>query len=238
MKFAIAKEHRDFFHQQGIIEFEDFLTSDQVEGLNQAINQALASRMGIRPEKWHHVSAEQAFLHGRDLWRSSDELRKWTCQPRFAEIAAELVEKKPIRLGYDQLFPALYPTQSMVKQAVYTPFIHQSTHLETISCLKGLVCGLMFCLSSPETSAAPQLPEGIDIFPRQPGYATFIHPHVLFNFHHLFQHLGQRFYLIVYTQALAHYYFQPQDPHTHQLKHLGYIFNDKLSDKLNPIVYR
>lgn len=242
MKFAIAKEHRDFFQKQGIIEFEDFLSSDQLKLFNQAVDQALAERLSMPVERLKLLPSESFFAQGRDLSRANEVLRKYVCQARFAEIASELIEKKPLRLGYDQLFPARYQAKfgPEQKQKVYTQFIEQTTDLETISCLQGVVCGLMLCLgttgqSIPEESVPV---EGIDIYPRQPGHAIYFNPKTAINLHNLYAHPGQRFYLIVYTQATAHYQLQTHDPHTHTLKHLGYVFNDKLNDKLHPIVYR
>jgi hypothetical protein len=237
MKVAIAKEHRDFFQKQGVIEFQDFLSLEQVEAFNQAINQALLSKINVSPEKWRHLSSEQVFINGRDLWRSNEELRKLISQPRLAAIASELIQKKPLRLGYDQLFPARHPTSITNATSVYGKFIHQTVTLEEISCLTGVLCGLMICLSAPDSEKADNEFKPT-IFPRQPGYVTFFQPTCSFNLEDLYQYPNQRFYLIVYTQAITHYQLQAKDPHTHALKSLGYVFNDKLSDKLNPIVYR
>ncbi len=243
MKLAIAKEHRDFFQKQGFIEFEDFLSQNDLILFDRAINQALSQRIKTFQEKGEQVASEQLFLRGRDLWRSDEELRTLVCQSRFARIVSELIEKKPLRLGYDQLFPSLYPTSlRKASSSIYTGFIQQTTTLNEISCLQGIVCGLMLALfaSNPENQEMGQVKEseGVDIFPHRPGQVIFFQPHIPINLTYLYQHSGQRFLLIVYTQSLACYQLQVQDPHTHFLKHLGYIFNDRLSDKLNPIVYR
>ncbi|QLH36192.1 MAG: hypothetical protein HWD61_08680 [Parachlamydiaceae bacterium] len=44
--------------------------------------------------------------------------------------------------------------------------------------------------------------------------------------------------LLAFADFRTVYILNENDPHTHTLKHLGYVFGDKLSDKLNPIVYR
>ncbi len=241
MKFATAKEHRDFFQKQGWIEFEGFISNDQLALTNQAIDQVLSERLNVSLDRLRLLPSEQFYVQGRDLWRSNPTLRKFVTQMRFAEIAADLIEKKPLRLGYDQLFPARQQHTQFSKATpqVYSCFLEQTASLESVSCLKGVICGLVLALSSKQEESADQVSsEGIDVFPSQPGNAIFFQPSVPVKWNNLYAHLGQRFYLVVYTQASAHYQSQPQDPHTHALKRLGYVFNDKLGDKLHPIVYR
>ena len=248
MKFATAKEHRDFFQKNGWIEFEDFISNEQLILINQSINQVLSDRLKVTPQRLRTISSENIYMQGRDLWRSNSPLQKFISQPRFGEIVSELVEKKVFRLGYDQLLPARYQVQfSESTSKIYTKFLEQSLTLEAVSCLQGVTCGIMFALGEIENQESTnEMPasgsgdnsEGINVFPSKPGRVIFFQPNVNINWHELYSNPGQSFYLIVYTQATAHYQLQPQDPHTHDLKRLGYIFNDKLSDKLHPIVYR
>ncbi|MBA3721837.1 MAG: hypothetical protein H0W88_05495 [Parachlamydiaceae bacterium] len=242
MKFAIAKEHRDFFNKHGGVEFDNFLTPEQVNQFNSAIDLALSQRLDVEVEKLRKVNSEQLFINGRDLWRLNTDLRKLVSQPRLAEIASELIESKPLRLGYDQLFPARHSANwsNTTANQVYSNFLLQSTSLEQISCLQGVLCGVMLCLSSPSQTQLENIEEeeGLDIFPSQAGNALFFQPTALFNLRKLLRHSEQRYYLVVYTQTQANYIFQSGDPLTHELKHLGYVLNDKLTDKLNPIIYR
>jgi hypothetical protein len=238
MKFAIAKEHRDFFQKNGWIEFENFLTPSQVSQLDYAIDQTLVTRLNIKADNLRLASTEDCFLKGHDLWRSNEDIQKITCYPRFAEIASELIEKKPLRLAYDQFFPyrddqlkiPLKTTQT------YKDFLNQAISLEEVSCIQGMACGLMIALK--DLKELEEDIEGVDIFPQRAGQAIFFQPQTLVNWHNLYSHLGQRFYLITYSYASAYYQLKPKDPHTHALKHLGYVFNDKLLDKLNPIIFR
>ncbi len=241
MKFATAKEHRNFFQNHGWIEFEELISNDQLTLANQAIDQVLAERLNASPERLRLLPSEQLYLQGHDLWRSNSILRKLVTQTRFAEIASELIEKKPLRLGCDQLFPARHQQTQLSATApqVYTHFLEQTTTLEAVSCLQGVTCGLMLSLGGKETVPFEKIPsEGADIFPSQPGHVIFFRPNIPIKWDSLYLHEGQRFYLIVYTQMSAHYQLQPQDPHTHALKRLGYVFNDKLNDRLHPIIYR
>lgn len=241
MKYSTAKEHRDFFQKHGWIEFEGLLSIDQLKGLNEGVDQVLAERLNVPLSRLKTFGSEKIYLHGHDLWRSKMFLQKLITQTRFAEIAAELIEKKPLRLGYDQLFPARkHKPFSDEAAQVYSQFIDQTTSLQAVCCLQGVICGFMIALSQPEGEASEEKPllDGIDIFPSKFGNVIYFQPNIPINWNHLYSHLGQRFYMVVYTQAYAHYQLEVKDPHTHSLKRLGYIFNDKLNDALNPIIYR
>jgi|GEM_PF-693459 len=239
MKFATTKQHRDFFHKEGWIEFEGCLSNEQTLLANQAIDQVMADRLHVLPHHLHLLSSEKLYLQGRDLWRSHPLLHKLATRVYFGEIAAELVEKNSLRLGYDQLFSServLFP-QEVSSWPV--PFLQQILSLETVSCLQGVMCGLLLALGGKEhVSQGKSRAPGIDIFPSEAGRIIFFRADIPVDWGRLRLRREQRFYMIVYTQALAHYRLEPQDPHTHALKHLGYVFNDKLRDKFHPMVYR
>lgn len=244
MKFATSKEQRDFFQKNGWIEFEEMLSNDQLALMNQALDQVIAARLNVAPEKLGALAAEKIYLQGHDVWRSHPFLQKIATQTRLAEIGAGLIEKKILRLGYDQFFLGP-PKKSHVldNRSLFYQFLEKTTSLETVSCLQGVTCGLVFALGGNENVFPEEKPSsfethGMEIFPSQAGHAIFFQSHLPIHWSRLFELQGQRFYLIVYTNPTAHYQLQPEDPHTHALKRLGYIINDKLNDKLNPIVYR
>lgn len=241
MKCAIAKEHRDFFQKQGWIEFEELLSDSQLVLAQQAIERILAERVKVGPERLPSFPATPLYLHGRDLWRSHPSLFPSAAHIRFVQVASDLLEKKPLRLGYDQFLPAC-PDEAPFAETesqIYTRFLMQTADLTTVSCLEGIACGVMLALDN-EDSALPNEtpPEALDVFSKQRGHVIFFRPDAPVQWNRLYAHPGCRFYLIVYTQASAHYRLQPSDPHTHALKRLGYVFNDKLNDRLHPIIYR
>lgn len=244
MKFAVAKEHKDFFYKHGWIEFEKFISPEQLESINAAVDQSLADRLKIPLYKLPHHPSETFFLHGRDLSRSVPELRSFVLQARFAEIASELLEQKPLRLGYDQLFPARYSHSDHSfdpkSKKPYKSFIEQTATIEEVSSLEGVLGGLMICLKSESTQSPTGKIEttGVDVFPSLPGQVIFFSPSTRINWNNFYAHEGHRFYLIVYAQSTTLYQLKARDPHAHYLKQLGYIINEKLTDKLNPIVYR
>lgn len=227
MKFSIAKEHKDFFEKEGWIEFEEIVTDAQINQFNQAIDQALNKRLNRKLDK---VSQEEIFAAGRDLSREHDALRKLVTQPRLAEIASSLVEKKPLRLGYDQLLPAFTPSlfHDLEPQS-YEKFINLAGNLEAVSSVNNVAAGVIICLG-PKSDEEPLL--------FNKGHVVFFNPQAPLALVRLKSHPGQRYLLIVYTEKVSNYILQPEDPHTHDLKKLDYVFNDKLSDKTHPIVHR
>lgn len=242
MRFTVNKEQRDFFQKNGWIEFSDLFKEDQIKAIQRPLEETLAERLRIPLALVGKQPAGRLFQQGRDLWRSNAILQQFVMQPRFGDIVVELIGKKVLRLGYDQFFPALDSSSLLSRSPAYAPFMEKGLSLEEISSIKGILCGVVIALGEKREGDLHQEErtpsETIPIFPSQPGHILFFLPHLPIAWDQLANCWGQHFYLIVYTSALSSYQLQPNDPHTHSFKHLGYIFNDSLSDKLNPIVYR
>lgn len=247
MKFAIAKEHRDFFNKHSRIEFENFVAPEQLLHVNRIVDETLAERLHITPERIPFIPSESLYLEGHDLWRSNAELRKFVSQPRFAEIASELIEQKTLRLGYDQFLPARSrntpPYES--EQKLYGRFLDRVATLDETGSLEGNAVAFLICLNEPsgasETDSSEKEPienEKKDIFPRTPGRAVFFKPSLSVDWSNLYMHKGRRYYLIVYTGLSAFYRLNPLDPHSHSLKHLGHLIDRPLTDKFNPVIRR
>lgn len=236
MKNAVAKEHRDFFQKEGWIEFEGIFTPAQINQYNSAIDEALSQRLKVTPAQLSKISSEKIFLQSRDLWRSSDVLRKLICHPKLAEIAVALTDQRLVRLGYDQLLPAP-PMKNVVNEQIYAPFLQKKVPLDDISCVKGLIGGVLIPLS-PAIPESSDQNDGPDLFSTTQGNVIIVSPTGLIDLKNLYRHPGSRYYLIVYADAFATYCMQPNDPQGSMLKSLGYVYNDKLLDRLHPIIYR
>ncbi len=230
MKFAIAAEHRHYFHHHQLLELEGLLSPIQAASLVESIKAAVFKRSG--PSKGH-LSANEQFMLAHDIWRSDPAIAKIVMQLEFAKIAAELTHSRVVRLGYDQWFP---PISSLSDRAsTYDELLSTPVSLRSVSCLQGVICGLMLCLSDfPDRHDVSY--EGV--FSRVKGNGVFIAPERGIDFPTLCQRFGQQFLLIVYTEKTALYTMQESDPHVHELKKLGYVFGDKLNDRLHPIICR
>lgn len=206
MKFVIDLNQKNYFKQNQFIEFEDLLNPAHLHKLQQGIDQAVDQGQD------------------RDVWRSGKATRNIVTQKQLAETAYELIEHKPIRLGFDQYFP-------LHNQEEYARLLQRRITLAEFCCLQGVLCGLMLCVRSGNDTASAS------VFSHRAGNGIYFNPMYEIDFSPL-QSSDASYLLIVYVHANSVYIKQDNDPNLHALKHLGYTFGDKLKDNLNPIVYR
>lgn len=225
MKFAVDSAHRDFFKNNLAIEFQEFFTADQIQHLREQLMSSLKQRLKEKGVAFDKATSEQLYLTGRDLWRSSADLRKFVAQSKLADIAADLLEERQIRLGYDQYVP-LPPSHQEKLDSAYHSLLRSELTLNSASCIQGILCGAMIALQDEPETKSP-------IFPTRAGNVIYFDPAAPLAFSE-----GCEALMIVYTRAKAQYILQPNDPNTHDFKKLGYVFGDSLKDKLNPNLKR
>lgn len=220
MKFALASEHRDFFRKNKLIEFDDVLDEEQLQALQASIDAIMAARLKVAKKFLEQMPID--FFHsGRDLWRDSDIGRKIALSRYLADVAAELIEQKPLRIAYDQLIVA-----------GDDPYLPSKTLIE-MSCMQGILGGLMLCLKEGENND-----KQISLFSNKAGSGVFFAADVVVDFHELSKHSGQRYLMIVYTHSTSVYAPNFSDPNVHYLKQFGYNFGDKLSERWHPLLNR
>ncbi len=169
-------------------------------------------------------------------------MKKIILSRSLSGIASELVEQKPLRFGYDSFFPAVTKTPG---RNSYETFLQTTPTLQEMSCIQGVLCGAMLCLSGNdvvEVTDSQELDNDTDvvttsIFSKIPGNAVFFAPDWPLPLHEIFQNPGFTYLLIVYTKDNAVYLAEQGDPHLHNFKRLGYNFGDRLKEPLHPIVY-
>lgn len=242
MNFAVLGEHRDFFRKHQWIECEQLIPPTRLERLVAGVEQALSSRLKQpislkNGEALLHHSADLLFRHGRDLWRENKEVKKILFSKNLAEVAAELIEAKPLRFGYDQLLlpplsawqveNALQAIQMKAQNSPAVPF-------DQMSCIQGVACGAIVCIQAP-LHLSPAL--GASFFPKTPGNVLIFKPTFAVPFQQLWTLPGFLYLMLVYAKPNAVYYLQQNDPHAHAFKDWGYNFGDALKDTLNPIIY-
>ncbi len=233
MKIAIANEHLNFFQHHHLIEFEEYLTPDQLLKLNKLLDQTLSKRMSIPVERIDGADPESVFYGGRDLWRDQEDLKKIVWHKSWADVAADLTGEKPVRAAFTQL--VVPPTSIGLKAAqnhVYVEWFTQKRTLEEISSIEGLLCTLIVCLKGDDKERTPE--ETLDPIPRKTGNAIYVMPQVPLDF----QAGNCRWLLIAYAKNKAQYIMQEKDPHVHYLKRLGHPVGAPLNDKLNPVLVR
>lgn len=230
MKYSVDNSHREFFAQSGWIEFEGLLSATQLAEANAAIDQVLAKRLETNAARMSLADPDALYLAGRDVWRESPVLQKLILQRPLAEMVADLVELRPLRLAFDQVY-AHYPREegvSIHKRLEWDPVCGP---LEALAPFQGLACGLFLCLDCA-ADAAPSF------FSRQPGNGICVGPDINLNISQLFRGGRQRYLLITYGKAVTLFVHQLKDPHMTTLRRLGYSFGDRLTDRLHPVVIR
>lgn len=224
MKFSINSEQRNFFRKNGIIEFENLLSKEKVENLKRGFEEILVELV----PNLIKASPKEIFLKGRDLFRKSAKVKKEITHHRLLALLFELVQEKPIRLGFDQVFPPF-------NENFYSEFFLKKKSFESFSSVQNLLCLLNICIQGE--GPPPDLQEG-DPFPSKPGNGIFFAPTYEVDFEKLNLHKDQTFLLIGFTQQHSQYLYMPEDPQCHILKKIGYVFGDHLDDSLHPVIFR
>lgn len=236
MKFIVDNKHREFFNDNGWIEFEGIVSPEKIHEVYHAVSNVLARRLVLEKGRLDRVPTDALYLNGHDVWRDNEIVKNFVCQRLHAEIAANLVEAVPLRLAYDQVIMSGF-------NAAYLPppALKKTLSLEQCSSMQGLLCGFLIALESshPEeprtefSAANRQVP-----LPRCDGSAIFLAPDVPIDFTQLFATPACTYLLVVYSKAVTRYVHCDDDLHTHTLKNFGYGFGDKLVDLHHPVLFR
>ncbi|MBJ7449375.1 MAG: hypothetical protein JHC93_03335 [Parachlamydiales bacterium] len=219
MRWSVPNESHFYFNKHGYVRFEGLIKEE-------------ASQPLIHDQAFWKKTPEKVFLEGRDLWRTHAEWAKIARDRHILTISNELLNVKPIRLAYTQairLTKSPHPDHfqnSTIESLIKTPI-----PLLESSCFQGLCIAALICLECEENTDLP------DFFPRTPGEVTFFQPTMPFPLDALYGHADAKMMLVVYSLRTVLYVLRPKDPHTHQLKKLGYGFGDHLKDKTHPTVF-
>jgi hypothetical protein len=232
MKLVTDKSHRDYYYKHASIEFDALFPPQQVTEINQAIEAILCNRMSLRKGQLALQNRNNLYLNGHDLWREDESLKKLFLHRRLAEIAGELNEIHSLRMGSDQLLLGEKKALDLSTENVYEQYLKQEGSLQERSCFRPVAAGLLVCLE-------PIVSE-IDypLFSKIVGSGVFFKPDLPLDLSPLVDMQSGRYILISYVDPRTVYVLNENEPHTHTLKHLGYVFGDRLSDRLNPLIFR
>ena len=218
MRFALTKQHLDFYYKNHFIECEELISISQLQSLSVAIQDLLAKRLKINSKTLQYADVKQLFIAGRDLWRDSKAIQSLVFSSRFAEISAYLTKETSIRLAYDQVF-YFHPCSSK------HPFFKDTHSLNQLCCLQKLTCALLIPI--------PFAFENI----KSPGNGTFFSPQLSLSLLPVTPHHASFFLMMTYSGDKTLYTFEAKDLHTHHLKKLGYVFGDRLKHSTHPLVF-
>lgn len=248
MKFAVAKEHRDFFNKNFRIEFNNLFSKEQCDSFLIERMSVVSTRLNISKANFKTVSAGDQFMAGFDLWRGNNLLKKIIFQKNLAEAAADLLEVRSLRIGYDQLIPS-FSSSISVKEDTYSYWLSQTTTLQDISSIQGIILGLMICIQAPDLTDNPAVSidkqntllesntiNPLNFFPTSPGNGMYFSPDLPLDLNSLKTQQGYTYLLITYAKGTSVYCKKESDPHTNSFRHLGYSFGDRLSDRYHPLI--
>lgn len=225
MKFAIDSEQRDYFRKMGFIPFADLLNKQELSLLNAGINEALKDGAEKRP-------GSNAYI-GRDMWRKDDRIKNIVFSKRLIELAYAIVDKKPLRIAFDQYFAV----ETKPKAPLMLSF-SETASIQQQSCISHLQGLFLICIQNDVPRATAEQKEDSPFDALVQGSGIFLNPANPYPFAALAKTDMRRFLLIAYGDNYSQYLAQPADPQGHFLKSLGYVFGDRLNDRLHPIVYR
>jgi hypothetical protein len=152
---------------------------------------------------------------GRDLWRSEPLVAKVAKRRRLALIGAELMDTYPLRLAFTDLIEPVLEDEplSVTKR----------------NSIQGLSCALIIRLSEDG--------EGSEVFPQKKGGGIFVHAKAPISLA-CEKCLPSSYLLVAYCSKHPVYILNERDPHTHDLKALGYGFGDRLRDETHPTLVK
>jgi len=235
MRWNLSSQQKDFFQKQQMIEFDELLTEAQTASLAESCHRALGTNLGIAPAEVSKKSPEEIFTNGRDLSRQEPLIRKIATNPHIAEIAAELTHQPLLKLAYDQVISFTdSPKSKHNAQSPFAGLLENPPSLQEMSCFQDLLCGLLICVSNERKGEN----DNLSPFSCKPGSGVFITPALRLSLEELYGDHEALYLLITYASPRSVYILQPSDPNTHNLKKLGYVFGDRLSEKFHPTVYR
>jgi hypothetical protein len=180
MRFSLLATQKNFFHTKGYIQFERLLSS-----------KVCASLRGVKP--------------GRDLFRSSDTVRKIVVGRNMGDLARNLVDCKELRVGFDEIACA--------------PFWFEGKTLAQCTSVRGLKVAFLIALDGDLS-----------------GSGIAFSPELAWHGQETELACPGPFLLIAYATPAANYVLEPNDPHTHALKHLGLVYGEPLSEKTHPLL--
>lgn len=223
MPFTTTLEHRDFFGKNHFIELEELFTKEQVDALNLELDETLNKRVKARKELLAQTKSNAFFVDGYDLWRDNAAIQKMTQKLSIASVVSEIFEACPLRIAFDLL---------LEKEHSNAPLFSKELPLSESSCMQPLTGALFLQLTDCDG-----LPGSFPL-PTKKGNVLLIGPQLVIPWPELFAMPELRLLMIAFGGQNTLYRAEIKDPHSPSLKKLGYVFGDRLSDALHPLLIR
>lgn len=227
---ATDKEQRLFFRKNGWIAFEDALAAPQMAHM---ISILLTAERKQLSQTLDRAPPTSLFKAGQDLWRHSDDVRKLAGNFGWAQIAAQLLDERVLRLIGDQLW--LWRPGNW--QPAQIPFAEHNLpwiSLNQITSCEGILAGCFFNLEGPKDI---EIEDKLPLSPfGSPGSVVFVKADLPLELS-LFSGLSRMSYCVLIGSRVASYRPAPYDPHPLHLKKLGYRPGEALKEHLHPLLW-
>jgi ectoine hydroxylase-related dioxygenase (phytanoyl-CoA dioxygenase family) len=103
---AVDRAHIEAFARDGFVVVENLFEESELDEFGPAVDRAVADEQSADTRPLAHKSRyQQSFMQCQYLWMRSDGVRRFSCHPRLARAAAELLGAEAVRMWHDQ---ALY----------------------------------------------------------------------------------------------------------------------------------
>lgn len=223
MQFELSDSFHQFFSKHGLIEFEEILSSKELEELSTKITNSLLHALEGKPLEI--ASNADIWKAGRDLWIQDPTIQKIITKSQIGAIASFLYKKRPLRLAY---------TQTILNQSSDLP-LSKSLSLTEISSMTPVLGGALLCFHSSVSH------EGEDLLPTlikpRTGRIVFFSATQPIDFPSLFAEKDLHCLLLCFAPSKVRYKLEALDVNTHNLKKSGYVFGDLIKEKEAPYLY-
>lgn len=201
MKYTILDAHINYFRDNGFIEFEDLIPIQNLEKLKKDLVKKSVTNASFDFSK-------------RDLFRSSDAVKKIAFNTTITSILKSLTKRQNLRLVFDQIF--------LKEDNIFKTF-----SLNASTSFQGLIGGIIINID-PNHITSNNLTKKYS--------SIFINNTISINLENIFLD-SEAFLLIAYGEHKTVYKHNQSDPDTNSIKKFGYNFGDVLKDKTHPIVF-
>ncbi len=222
MRRVVTSKQISFFQENGYIEFEKVLSTEESKITRASIKRFFSK--DLHPEKFITSPISFFIEKGRDLFLQDSYLKKITLRRSLAEIAATLSQNKALRFGFEQVFYTNGQVYPPFKDPFYPNELFSIQKLEVLLCIR-------LSFSKQDTKE-----EGI--LPKEQGNGVFLSPEFPLDLAPLFATSSQYFLLIGYAGKEARFAEKEKDPLSSHLKKLGYAAGDLLKEPSHPIVFQ
>jgi len=227
---ATDKEQRLFFRKNGWIAFEGAISPERVSCMVAVLLAAVRQQLSQTVDR---APPNALFKAGRDLWRHSDDVKKLAGNFGWAQIAAQLLEERTLRLIGDQLWlwrPGHWQSEQIPFLEHNLPWIS----LNQITSCDGILAGCFFNLEGPRDQL---IEDKLPLCPFEaPGSVVFVKADLPLELS-FFTGLSRMSYCVLIGSRTASYRPAPYDPNPLHFKKLGYRPGEALNERLHPLLW-